>query len=329
MKLLLVAAFAAMLAVAAGQACSSQGVTDGDSCNSQCSGDFCSCTFASVNGAVTCGCSNGFACSDGGAISIGDDDFGGNFFSDDDGVPDINTLRQAFVFFLGERCESAVNRAITNRLINCFAEGAEQFALIDSDDDGIFSEATLNVVCRSNCISTMFRAVNILYDADCLNFGLGGDDDFFGGDDDDEGGLDFIFGEFGLLEAYEDQLNVACTRGGNTYCGLLYDTLGIFYENPEAFGAAECQKIVDAGNCLGTIRAALDANVSLFGDDITVNTSVFIAGLNDVCSAAGVTGVSEAAASTERPANLASSAATTVSAVVAAVTVGVAAFILA
>lgn len=315
--------------MAAGQTCDSEGVTDQTSCSSKCSGTNCLCGYTEVNGVGSCGCTDGsvpvFSCTDASSISADDDfSFGNDDFSfgDDDGaVPSVDEIRQGLILFLPDGCESAVNSAITSNVIDCFATATSEFSVLNTGDDAaFFSQTALDTVCGSKCISRLLGAVNTLYDAGCLAIS---DDDTL------NTGLDSIFGELGVFEQYEAQLNIACAKGDGNFCGLIFDTLSTYYEAPDTFTANDCMTIVSSGMCLGTIDAALNSGNNLFGDDVVVDTQAFIANLTSTCDSMGVSGVSEAASGTEAPANLASSSATTVSGVVAAVVALVAAAILA
>ena len=99
-----------------------------------------------------------------------------------------------------------------------------------------------------------------------------------------------------------------CARGNGHYCGVVIDAIDTFVDSRNSFGTDECNTIVGAGFCLGSIVHAVETGV-VETDDDGFDPSTIVEDISSACTAEGVSGVSQAAASTEAPADLASSAA--------------------
>ena len=322
------------------QTCPEAGLTDSQQCHAICSSGSCSCSSVEVFGSLySCTCTGQtgivFQCGEEGSlVSTNDDDFFGslddNFFGtgDDDffnnfnpNMDPVDLYRHMLTALFGERCSSAINRAINQDMVTCFSEqAASQF---EGDDDlditGVnpqnLTGAALDELCGNSCLATSLRAVSILHDANCLtpaaSLDPSADDNLFAMDDDDG----FALVDFEEIGELGDTLELMCARGNGVRCGNLLPVL----ESAMATSSPtqqDCQLIADAGFCLGTLANHVDQ----FVDDDGFDASLFVSSLNDACVDQGVSGIAQAASATEAPANLASSSAsTTVASLVAAV----------
>ncbi|EGD81196.1 hypothetical protein PTSG_11232 [Salpingoeca rosetta] len=310
--------------------CSGDGVTSQSSCSNQCSGNTCTCVFAEISGFSTC------SCADGGSYVYSCSDASGTINADDDGAPSAGSVVDILTQFLGESCKSSIKSAVTNSLINCIADAGSEFSALsdddfdDLDDDAFFTEEQLQDICNNDCVAQVFRSLAILEDASCLP-DLSTITGFLGDDDGASSNILSGFAQFAGFAAYQETLGLACTQGGGVFCGTLIDVLGAISADPSAVTAAQCQALVDAGNCLGTIKAAVEVNPSIFGDDdgFEIDVNAFVGNISLACSNQGVSGVDQAAAGTEAPSSIASSSATMVSGIVAAVVAVAAAAIMA
>ncbi|EGD79319.1 hypothetical protein PTSG_09733 [Salpingoeca rosetta] len=322
----LVAALVALAGTAAAeqQSCAEVQVTTSTQCNAQCDNN-CACSFVSSNDLYVCSCTDTqtsatvFECSD----------FDSNNF-----VPSADQVRQYLIALLPDRCQGPVKKAINQDVVDCILNANETFSFFDDDDgfddsmgddDDFYQPDRLAEVCDNTCIIKLFRAINILVDSECLPAGPDDDTPLTGDDDPTD---DDFFGSFGAISGYQALLGLVCTKSSENgeYCGQLIPVLQAFEESPGDFGAAQCMQIVNYGNCLGSIRATLEAHPNLFG--VQIDAELFVSNLNTSCAQMGVTGVSESAEGTESPSNISSSAASAVSGVVAFVAAAIAAVLL-
>ncbi|EGD81223.1 hypothetical protein PTSG_11260 [Salpingoeca rosetta] len=298
--------------------CGDDGVTDEASCDAQCgSHSNCFCSFTEVLGVqgCSCGAADGFSytCS---STSVGGD-------NDDSAVPPTSLIKSTLTAVLGQECAAPLDRALTSSFVKCVVEDNAALDALENDEDAIMNPTKLSNICSNKCIGEMFRAVDILNSTGC------GTVPESAIANDPTGIIEGFFGIM-MLKDYMGAVGLACTQGNGVFCGSLMPVFDLLMTDPTNFGAAQCQTIVGAGKCLGSYRAFLEADpTGLSDDDEPIDPDMVLSALESVCTAAGVTGITEAAAGTEAPSSLASSSATTVSGVVAAVAAAAVAAILA
>jgi hypothetical protein len=222
----------------------------------------------------------------------------------------IGDIQQLLISMLGEECTNAVKKGVTKELFECMMAMEDDDDNSGDDDDDGFTEQGLKEMCNNNCMGAMFKAANaFVEDEECSDTaGLAG----FGID------VDYI-------EQQEAFMAALCAKSNGMYCGLVADVVGQAVET-QSITKKDCQTIVDAGFCLGSLSAAFDAAGEFFGPTfIGVNSTSVINGLDSACVAEGVTGISEAASSTEAPG--VSAAATTAAGAFAAVALATAALL--
>jgi hypothetical protein len=202
----------------------------------------------------------------------------------DDDV-DIDQIRKGLILLLPAKCESVINKVITQKLFNCFSE-EDQFESDLEFDDG-FTQEALKAVCGNKCLGTIFDAFDALNDVQgCFpNFA-----DLGSGDD------DFINGGF---ESAQNMIGAICARGNGNYCGLTFEIMGEFIASNGTISKADCETIVDSGFCLGTIRNAVEDGVFPLDDDRVNDLDQLEADLEAACQANNVDGIDDAASATE------------------------------
>ncbi|EGD81197.1 hypothetical protein PTSG_11233 [Salpingoeca rosetta] len=309
--------------------CNADGVRSQSSCDSRCSGSNCFCYFVTYSGYNTCSCADlsgsVYVCTDIPGVPTSATS------NDDDDAPSSSLVTDVLVTYLGERCRSSINNAVSSSLINCIANADTELAVFNDDDfadddgdDGFPTPTELDGICRNRCVGQIFRSIQLLQADSCLPTISN-----IPSVDDDDNGILSGFAEFASFASYKDLLGLACTQGNGVYCSEVADAVSTLFDDPANFGAAQCQMIVGAGNCLGTLRAAFEANPDLFDLSGALTADLVIQQLSATCDTFGVSGVTEAASATEAPSSIASSSATTVSGVVAAVVTLAAAAIMA
>lgn len=293
--------------------CTENNVSSESSCMTWCESSFV--YYEPVT--ETCACPSGLSCTNYNGGGFDDEAFG---FDDDEtsnddafGPPQdsanaangadfsFEDAINAFIQLLPQsdqaRCRSVIEGALSPALFDCIISGAldgDDDNMSSLDDDG-FTAADIAAQCDNSCLRLSIQAAFSLFNSDCIPF----DGDF----------------DVESINAQGTLLDLACTRGGDAYCGELFPIFEEIIVNGQNATEMQCMAIANAGKCAGNFVYVFETEIDSLPDDITrdipsgTNFTEVVSMVAANCMQEYNVDLEQSIAGTEAPANLASSGA--------------------